>query len=74
MYMPAATPSVALYMAASGASVLVTDINADAAASVVDELTAAGGTARAFVGEARGDGAAEAARCRCSSTCRTTAR
>jgi NAD(P)-dependent dehydrogenase (short-subunit alcohol dehydrogenase family) len=43
--------AVAHTLAASGASVLVTDINANAAASVVDEITAAGGTASAFVGD-----------------------
>ncbi|MFG6444333.1 SDR family NAD(P)-dependent oxidoreductase [Microbacterium sp. P07] len=35
-------------LAAEGASVVVTDINLDAARSVVDEITAVGGTASAF--------------------------
>lgn len=43
--------SVALELAASGASVLVTDLNGDAAAAVVAEITGAGGTASAFVGD-----------------------
>ncbi|MEJ5943914.1 SDR family NAD(P)-dependent oxidoreductase [Pseudokineococcus basanitobsidens] len=40
--------AVALELAASGAAVLVADLAEDAARSVADEITAAGGTARAF--------------------------
>jgi len=43
--------SVALLLAASGASVLVTDIRLEPAQSVVDEITAAGGTAVALAGD-----------------------
>ncbi|NQX25928.1 SDR family oxidoreductase [Microbacteriaceae bacterium VKM Ac-2854] len=43
--------SVALELAASGASVLVTDLNGDAAAAVTAEITEAGGAASAFVGD-----------------------
>jgi len=43
--------SVSLLLAASGASVLVTDLNADGATAVVDEIRAAGGTAEALVGD-----------------------
>lgn len=44
--------AVALELAASGASVVVNDLNADAAAAVVAEIVAAGGTAVASVGDA----------------------
>lgn len=43
--------SVALLLAANGAEVLVTDVNAQGVASVVDEITAAGGTASSMVGD-----------------------
>ena len=43
--------AVAIELAASGAAVLVNDLNADAAAAVVDEIRAAGGTAEASVGD-----------------------
>lgn len=43
--------SVATTLAAHGASVLVTDINAEAAQSIVDQITAKGGTAEAFAGD-----------------------
>lgn len=41
---------VALELAANGASVLVADLDGDRAQAVTDEITAAGGTAEAFVG------------------------
>jgi len=43
--------SVALLLAANGASVLVTDIRLEPAQSVVDEIIAAGGTAVALAGD-----------------------
>lgn len=43
--------SVALQLAANGASVLVTDINGEAAQTIVDQITAKGGTAEAFAGD-----------------------
>jgi NAD(P)-dependent dehydrogenase (short-subunit alcohol dehydrogenase family) len=43
--------AVALLLAANGAEVLVTDLNAQGAASVVDEITAAGGTASSMAGD-----------------------
>lgn len=43
--------AVAELLAANGASVLVADIDADAAQGVVDAITAAGGTAAPFVGD-----------------------
>lgn len=43
--------AVALSLAASGAKVLVADLRDDATQKVVDEITAAGGTAAAFVGD-----------------------
>lgn len=43
--------SIAHLLAANGAAVLVADINADAAKAVVDEITAAGGTAAPFAGD-----------------------
>jgi len=43
--------AVALTLAASGASVLVTDLNGDNADKVVSEITAAGGTAASLVGD-----------------------
>lgn len=43
--------SVATELAANGASVLVTDINAEAAASIVDQIIARGGAAEAFAGD-----------------------
>ncbi|MET0197219.1 SDR family oxidoreductase [Rhodococcus sp. RS1C4] len=42
--------AVALELAANGASVLVADLDGDHATAVTDEITAAGGTAAAFVG------------------------
>jgi NAD(P)-dependent dehydrogenase (short-subunit alcohol dehydrogenase family) len=44
--------AVALLLAANGAAVLVHDLRQDSADAVVGEITAAGGTARAFVGDA----------------------
>jgi NAD(P)-dependent dehydrogenase (short-subunit alcohol dehydrogenase family) len=43
--------AVALTLAASGASVLVADLREETAQKVVDEITAAGGTAAAFAGD-----------------------
>ena len=43
--------AVALALAANGASVLVADIRAEAAAAVVAEITAAGGIGASFVGD-----------------------
>ncbi|RXZ45787.1 SDR family NAD(P)-dependent oxidoreductase [Agromyces binzhouensis] len=43
--------SVALLLAANGAAVIVNDLDGDHAASVVDEIRAAGGTAEASVGD-----------------------
>ena len=43
--------SVALTLAASGASVLVTDLRAESADAVVEEIRAAGGTAAALAGD-----------------------
>ncbi|MGT2425914.1 SDR family NAD(P)-dependent oxidoreductase [Amnibacterium kyonggiense] len=43
--------AVAQVLAASGASVLVADVVETAASAVVEEITAAGGTAAAFVGD-----------------------
>ncbi|MEN0014556.1 MAG: SDR family oxidoreductase [Solirubrobacteraceae bacterium] len=44
--------AIALLLAANGASVVVHDISAGAVEAVVAEITAAGGTAAAFVGDA----------------------
>jgi NAD(P)-dependent dehydrogenase (short-subunit alcohol dehydrogenase family) len=44
--------AVALLLAANGASVLVHDLRQESADAVVAEITAAGGTAKAFVGDA----------------------
>jgi NAD(P)-dependent dehydrogenase (short-subunit alcohol dehydrogenase family) len=44
--------AVALLLAANGASVLVHDLRQESADAVVAEITAAGGTAQAFVGDA----------------------
>lgn len=52
--------ATALVLAASGAAVLVADISADAANAVVGEITAAGGTAVAFVGDVADPDVAEA--------------
>jgi 3-oxoacyl-[acyl-carrier protein] reductase len=55
--------AVACALAASGAAVLVTDINADAAAEVAGSIAAAGGTATSFGFDVRdAGGAAEAAK------------
>jgi NAD(P)-dependent dehydrogenase (short-subunit alcohol dehydrogenase family) len=43
--------AIALLLAQNGASVLVHDLNADTADAVVAEIVAAGGTAKAFVGD-----------------------
>ncbi|MFJ6652952.1 SDR family NAD(P)-dependent oxidoreductase [Microbacterium sp. NPDC091313] len=43
--------AVALLLAQNGASVLVADLKEDSAGKVVDEITAAGGTAAAFAGD-----------------------
>jgi NAD(P)-dependent dehydrogenase (short-subunit alcohol dehydrogenase family) len=43
--------AVALSLAAEGANVVVTDLGLDAAQAVVDEITAAGGSASAFAGD-----------------------
>ncbi|WP_432519423.1 SDR family NAD(P)-dependent oxidoreductase [Kineococcus sp. SYSU DK006] len=43
--------AVALALAAGGAAVLVADLHEEAAQRVADEITAAGGTARAFAGD-----------------------
>jgi NAD(P)-dependent dehydrogenase (short-subunit alcohol dehydrogenase family) len=53
--------SVALLLAANGASVLVHDLRQDSADAVVAEITAAGGTAQAFVGDASDPDVAAAA-------------
>ncbi len=53
--------SVALLLAANGASVLVHDLRQDSADQVVREIVAAGGTARAFVGDAADPEVARAA-------------
>ncbi|MEV8272387.1 SDR family NAD(P)-dependent oxidoreductase [Microbacterium sp. NPDC077184] len=53
--------ATALTLAASGAAILVSDISADAAHAVVDEIATAGGTAAAFVADvADPDAAVEA--------------
>lgn len=52
--------SVALTLAASGAAVLVTDIRLEAAQSVVDEIVASGGTAKALAGDVSDPAFAEA--------------
>ena len=52
--------AVALSLAASGAKVLVADLREDTAQKVVDEITAAGGTAAAFVGDVTDPDAATA--------------
>ncbi|MET2010083.1 SDR family NAD(P)-dependent oxidoreductase [Microbacterium chocolatum] len=53
--------ATALTLAASGAAILVSDISADAAHAVVNEITAAGGSAAAFVADvADPDAAVEA--------------
>ncbi|BDZ55282.1 SDR family NAD(P)-dependent oxidoreductase [Agromyces marinus] len=43
--------SIAMLLAANGASVIVNDLDGDHAAAVVDEIRAAGGTAEASVGD-----------------------
>lgn len=53
--------AVALLLAANGAAVLVHDLKTDAADAVVAEITAAGGTAAAFVGDAADEDVAVAA-------------
>ena len=53
--------SVALLLAANGASVLVHDLRQDSADLVVKEIEAAGGTARTFIGDASDPAVAEAA-------------
>ena len=57
--------AVALTLAANGAAVLVADVRQEAADAVVQEITGAGGTAAAFVGDvsdpAVGEAAVEAA-------------
>lgn len=53
--------AVALALAANGASVLVADIQAEAADAVVAEITAAGGTGVSFVGDSSDPAIAEAA-------------
>lgn len=52
--------AVALTLAASGAAVVVTDINKEPADAVVAEIRAAGGVAEAFVGDSSDPAAAEA--------------
>jgi NAD(P)-dependent dehydrogenase (short-subunit alcohol dehydrogenase family) len=52
--------AVATLLAQNGAAVLVADISQDAADAVVAEITDAGGTARAFVGDVAADGVADA--------------
>jgi NAD(P)-dependent dehydrogenase (short-subunit alcohol dehydrogenase family) len=53
--------AIALTLAANGASVLVADLNADAADTVVAEVRSAGGTAEAFVGDSSDPAVAEQA-------------
>ena len=53
--------AVALTLAANGAAVVVADLNAEAAAKVVDEITAAGGRAVAHAGDVSDPGDAVAA-------------
>jgi len=53
--------AVALTLAASGASVVVTDINQEPADAVVAEIHAAGGVAEAFVGDSSDPASSEAA-------------
>lgn len=53
--------AVALTLAASGASVVVTDINKEPADAVVAEIRAAGGVAEAFVGDSSDPASSEAA-------------
>lgn len=53
--------STALLLAANGAAVVVADLNGDAAQAVVDEITAAGGTALAHAGDVSDPADAEAA-------------
>lgn len=53
--------AVAHLLAANGASVLVTDLDESAADTVATEITTAGGTARAFVGDAADPAVAERA-------------
>ncbi|MGV8883096.1 MAG: SDR family NAD(P)-dependent oxidoreductase [Rhodoglobus sp.] len=53
--------AVALTLAASGASVVVTDINQEPADAVVAEIRAAGGVAEAFVGDSSDPASSEAA-------------
>ena len=53
--------AVALTLAASGASVVVTDINREPADAVVAEIRAAGGVAEAFVGDSSDPASSEAA-------------
>jgi len=52
--------AVALTLAASGASVVVTDINQEPADAVVAEIRAAGGVAEAFVGDSSDPASSEA--------------
>jgi NAD(P)-dependent dehydrogenase (short-subunit alcohol dehydrogenase family) len=52
--------SIALTLAASGASVVVADLRTEAAQIVVDEITAAGGTAIPFAGDVSDPGVATA--------------
>ena len=53
--------AVALTLAASGASVLVSELRQEAADAVVAEITAAGGTAAAYVGDVSDPAVAEGA-------------
>lgn len=53
--------AVALTLAVSGASVVVTDINKEPADAVVAEIRAAGGVAEAFVGDSSDPASSEAA-------------
>ena len=53
--------AVALTLAASGASVVVTDINKEPADAVVAEIRAAGGVAEVFVGDSSDPASSEAA-------------
>ncbi|WP_409048359.1 SDR family NAD(P)-dependent oxidoreductase [Microbacterium sp. HA-8] len=52
--------SIALTLAASGAAVVVADLRTEAAQTVVDEITAAGGTAIPFAGDVSDPGVATA--------------